>query len=116
MNKQLDMLIMVDLITSYNFTLSLSFSLSLSLPLSLSIGSLPPDLSLIILAREGQEDYVFSLLTGYCDPPAGIEIREGLTYNPYFPGGSIGMPQQLYNEGVEYSDGNINSKYCHLFI
>lgn len=48
---------------------------------------------------------MFSLLTGYYDPPAGVELREGLTFNPYFPGGAIGMPQQLYNEGIEYEDG-----------
>merc|ERR1711976_188335 len=68
-------------------------------------GALPPDLSKIVLARHGGEDYLFSLLTGYADPPAGIEVREGLHYNPYFPGGAIGMAQQLYNEGVEYDDG-----------
>ena len=38
-------------------------------------GALPPDLSLIIKARHGREDYIFSLLTGYCDPPAGVEVR-----------------------------------------
>ena len=37
-------------------------------------GALPPDLSLIIKARHGREDYIFSLLTGYCDPPAGVEV------------------------------------------
>lgn len=68
-------------------------------------GALPPDLSLIVLAREGQEDYIFSLLTGYCDPPAGMEVPEGMAYNPYFPGGNIGMPQQLYQDSVEYEDG-----------
>lgn len=51
------------------------------------------------------QDYIFSLLTGYCDPPAGVEIRDGLYYNPYFPGGAIGMAQALYNEIIEYSDG-----------
>lgn len=44
------------------------------------------------------QDYVFSLLTGYCDPPAGVVLREGQYYNPYFPGGAIGMAQALYNE------------------
>lgn len=68
-------------------------------------GALPPDLSLMIKARHGGEDYVFSLLTGYCDPPAGIEIREGLYYNPYFPGGAIGMPAPLMDGAVEYEDG-----------
>lgn len=51
------------------------------------------------------QDYIFSLLTGYCDPPAGVDIREGLYFNPYFPGGAIGMAQALYNEIIEYSDG-----------
>lgn len=38
-------------------------------------GSLPPDLSLIIKARHGGENYVFSLLTGYREPPHGIQLR-----------------------------------------
>ncbi|KAK7493825.1 hypothetical protein BaRGS_00014966 [Batillaria attramentaria] len=68
-------------------------------------GALPPDLSYIVNARHGGEDYVFALLLGYCDPPAGITLREGLYYNPYFPGGAIGMAQALYNEIIEYEDG-----------
>lgn len=51
------------------------------------------------------EDYIFSLLTGYCDPPAGIVLREGQYFNPYFPGGAISMAQALYNEAIEYQDG-----------
>ncbi|KAH8832398.1 cytochrome C1 family-domain-containing protein [Flagelloscypha sp. PMI_526] len=51
-------------------------------------GALPPDLSLIVKARHGNADYIFSLLTGYMDPPAGVEIREGMNYNPFFPGGA----------------------------
>lgn len=68
-------------------------------------GALPPDLSFISAARHGGENYIFALLTGYCDPPAGIELREGLHYNPYFAGGAIGMAQALYNEIIEYNDG-----------
>merc|ERR1712135_38768 len=68
-------------------------------------GALPPDLTYIVAARHGGEDYIFSLLTGYCEPPGGISIREGLHYNPYFPGGAIGMAQALYNEVIEYADG-----------
>ena len=68
-------------------------------------GALPPDLSLIVLAREGSEDFIFSLLTGYWDPPAGVELREGMEYNPYFPGQAIAMPQQLFPDSVEYEDG-----------
>lgn len=68
-------------------------------------GALPPDLSLIIKARHGREDYVFSLLTGYCEPPAGIKLREGLHFNPYMSGGAIAMAAPLYDEQIEYEDG-----------
>ncbi|GAB0088525.1 Cytochrome c1 [Sergentomyia squamirostris] len=68
-------------------------------------GAFPPDLSYIVLARKGGEDYIFALLTGYVDPPAGVVLREGQHYNPYFPGGAISMAQALYNEVLEYDDG-----------
>jgi ubiquinol-cytochrome c reductase cytochrome c1 subunit len=68
-------------------------------------GALPPDLSLIIKARHDREDYLFSLLTGYRDIPAGVEMGEGQYYNPYFPGGKIGMEKQLNDGQVEYADG-----------
>ncbi|KAL3058037.1 hypothetical protein OYC64_010253 [Pagothenia borchgrevinki] len=68
-------------------------------------GALPPDLSYIINARHGGEDYVFSLLTGYCEPPAGVAVRDGLYYNPYFVGQSIGMAPPIYNEVLEFEDG-----------
>jgi len=68
-------------------------------------GAIPPDLSFITLARHGGEDYIYHLLNGYCDPPAGIELREGQHFNPYYPGGAIGMGPPIYNEIVEYEDG-----------
>ena len=68
-------------------------------------GALPPDLSLITKARHGGADYVFALLTGYREPPAGVHVREGLYYNPYFPGQQIAMARALYDDGVEYDDG-----------
>lgn len=68
-------------------------------------GAYPPDLSYITLARHGGEDYIFALLTGYCDAPAGVILREGQYYNPYFPGGAISMAQALYNETIDYADG-----------
>jgi ubiquinol-cytochrome c reductase cytochrome c1 subunit len=68
-------------------------------------GAYPPDLSLITKARHDGHNYVFSLLLGYRDPPAGVSVREGLHYNPYFPGGAIAMPKMLADEGVEYEDG-----------
>lgn len=68
-------------------------------------GALPPDLSLIAFARNNGANYIFSLLNGYMDPPAGIEKKEGLHYNPYFNGGWIAMAKALYDEIIEYSDG-----------
>lgn len=68
-------------------------------------GALPPDLSLIVKARHGGADYIFSLLTGYIDPPAGVEVREGMNYNPYFPGGAISMARVLFDGLVEFEDG-----------
>lgn len=68
-------------------------------------GAYPPDLSLITKARHDGQNYVFALLTGYHDPPAGVSIREGLHYNPYFPGGAIAMPKMLIDGAVEYEDG-----------
>mmetsp|Transcript_1508 Transcript_1508/g.4152 ORF Transcript_1508/g.4152 Transcript_1508/m.4152 type:complete len:284 (-) Transcript_1508:556-1407(-) len=68
-------------------------------------GAYPPDLSLMVKARHNGLDYVFALLTGYCEAPAGKEMMAGLYYNPYFPGGAISMPPPLSDGGVEYEDG-----------
>ncbi|XP_076684917.1 cytochrome c1 isoform X1 [Andrena cerasifolii] len=68
-------------------------------------GGYPPDLSYIVNARHNGENYVFSLLTGYMEPPAGIPIREGQYFNPYFPGGGIGMAQVVFDEVLEFEDG-----------
>uniref|UniRef100_A0A0N5BKY1 Cytochrome c domain-containing protein n=1 Tax=Strongyloides papillosus TaxID=174720 RepID=A0A0N5BKY1_STREA len=73
-------------------------------------GAAPPDLSLMSLARHGGDDYIFALLTSYFDAPAGVKVDEGKAYNPYFPGGVISMPQQLYDEGIEYKDGTFASQ------
>lgn len=48
--------------------------------------ALPPDLSNIANTRQGGEDYIFSLLTAYCDPTAGVTMREGLYFKPLLPG------------------------------
>lgn len=68
-------------------------------------GAYPPDLSLIANARPNGQNYLFSLLLGYKEPPAGISVRQGLYYNPYFPGGALAMPRMLADGGVEYDDG-----------
>jgi ubiquinol-cytochrome c reductase cytochrome c1 subunit len=72
--------------------------------------ALPPDLSLIVKSREGGAAYVYSLLTGYQDPPANLpkeaQPAEGLHYNPYFPNLNIAMPPPISADGqVTYADG-----------
>ncbi|HTZ79291.1 MAG TPA: cytochrome c1 [Stellaceae bacterium] len=68
-------------------------------------GALPPDLSLIIKAREGGPDYVHGILTGYINPPAGFHLGDGMNYNEYFPGHQIAMPKPLSDKQVTYADG-----------
>ncbi len=90
-------------------------------------GALPPDLSLIVKARnveshagwysqwlwmlhdmivgyqEGGADYVYALLTGYRDAPAGVRVNEGMNYNLAFPGNQLAMPPPLAKDNfVEY--------------
>lgn len=71
-------------------------------------GAYPPDLSYIVAARKGGEDYIFALLTGYCEEPAGFSLREGLYYNPYFSGGAIAMGQLIASEVVSYEDPEVS--------
>ncbi|HKR24485.1 MAG TPA: cytochrome c1 [Allosphingosinicella sp.] len=80
--------------------------------------ALPPDLSLIVKAREGGAPYVESLLTGYRDPasyrnhhgdalPAENRPGTGLHFNPYFANLNIAMPPPLTADGqVTYAPGN----------
>lgn len=68
-------------------------------------GAAPPDLSLMTKARNGASNYLYSLLTGYADAPDGVELAEGMSYNPYFTGHQIAMPPPLSDDAVEYADG-----------
>lgn len=94
-------------------------------------GALPPDLSLIAKARnveytgtwwahpfsmlrdiatsyqEGGADYLYALLTGYEEPPAGFTLAEGMFYNKAFPGHQIAMPPPIAADSfVKYQDGS----------
>jgi ubiquinol-cytochrome c reductase cytochrome c1 subunit len=87
-------------------------------------GAYPPDLSLITKFRPGWygtinqlkngiggPQYVYSVLTGYEDPPANIagEVPDGKYYNTYFANGHfIGMPPPLSDEQVTFDDGAPN--------
>ncbi len=69
-------------------------------------GAFPPDLSLIVRAREDGANYIYSLLTGFNQtPPAEIAIPDGMHYNPYFPGMKIAMTPPLSDGIVTYTDG-----------
>jgi ubiquinol-cytochrome c reductase cytochrome c1 subunit len=69
-------------------------------------GALPPDLSLIVRARAGHANYVYSILTGFGQrPPANEHMARGMMYNPYFPGHQIAMPPPLTDGSLTYSDG-----------
>ena len=77
-------------------------------------GKAPPDLSVIVKARDGGPDYVYSLLTGYVpfDKLTPAQIKEfGVTkddnFNTYFVQGAhkIAMPPPLADDKVQYVDG-----------
>ena len=68
-------------------------------------GVYPPDLSLLTKAMKDGPDYIYSLLTGYEDPPKDFELTDGLYYNPYHDGKVIAMPPPLYDDAIEYIDG-----------
>ena len=68
-------------------------------------GAYPPDMSVLVKARKGGADYIYSLLLGYEEAPAGYELDDGVYYNKYIPGNKIMMFKPLSEGAVEYSDG-----------
>tara|TARA_Y100000590_G_scaffold135698_1_gene155317 strand:+ start:233 stop:1018 length:786 start_codon:yes stop_codon:yes gene_type:complete len=70
-------------------------------------GAYPPDMSVLVKARKGGADYVYSLLLGYENPPSDIKLDDGVYYNKYMPGNKIKMPNPLSDGIVEYSDGTV---------
>ncbi len=68
-------------------------------------GMYPPDLSLITKARKDGPDYLYALLVGYTDPPAGEVPAPGMYYNRHAPGHYTGMKAPLLDNLVEYDDG-----------
>lgn len=97
-------------------------------------GAAPPDFSLIAKARgvtrgfptfvfdvftqyaEGGPDYIYNLLVGYEEAPAGHEVQPGTYYNPHFIAGpALAMPPPLADGQVTYDDGSPEtlSQYAH---
>ena len=69
-------------------------------------GAYPPDMSVLVKARKGGADYIYSVLMGYEDPPSDITLDDGVYYNKYMPGNKIKMSQPLMAGAVEYADGS----------
>ena len=68
-------------------------------------GAYPPDMSVLVKARGGGANYIYSLLQGYEDPPADVTLDDGVYYNKYMYGKKIKMANPLSDGLVEYSDG-----------
>tara|TARA_B100000035_G_scaffold222870_1_gene191498 strand:- start:694 stop:1473 length:780 start_codon:yes stop_codon:yes gene_type:complete len=68
-------------------------------------GAYPPDMSVLVKARGGGVDYIYSLLQGYEEPPLGTILDEGVHYNKYMYGNKIKMANPLSDGLVEYADG-----------
>lgn len=74
-------------------------------------GKAPPDLSVMVKAREGGPDYVYGLLTGYVpydklspEVIKAFDVGKDDNFNKYFPGHKIGMPPPLSEGSVTYAD------------
>ena len=68
-------------------------------------GAYPPDMSVLVKARSGGANYIYSVLLGYEDPPSGVSLDDGVYYNKYMYGNAIKMPKVLEDGLVEYNDG-----------
>lgn len=88
-------------------------------------GAAPPDFSLLAKARgvergfptfvfdivsqyqEGGADYIYSLITGFQEAPAGVQVADGTYFNPYFNAASaLKMPPPIADGQVAYEDGS----------
>ena len=68
-------------------------------------GAYPPDMSVLVKARGGGANYIYSLLQGYEDPPMGVTLDDGVYYNKFMYGNKIKMSNQLSDGLIEYADG-----------
>ena len=70
-------------------------------------GAYPPDMSVLVKARKGGSNYIYSVLMGYEDPPVGFELEDGVYYNKYMDGKKIKMSNPLSEGIVTYADGTL---------
>ena len=87
-------------------------------------GAVPPDMSLLVAARDGGPNYIYCLVgKGFQEAaPAGLAVPPGKYYNPYYPGdlssfwdarkgpppvgGVLAMPPPLSDGRVTFDDGS----------
>lgn len=81
---------------------------------AVNTGALPPNLALVIKARHHGPDYVYSLLTGYAEPPISVELAPGQHYNLYFAGDMSQLLKDEYRDaeghalpGVDVPPGGV---------
>tara|TARA_Y100000590_G_scaffold360437_1_gene416727 strand:+ start:675 stop:1457 length:783 start_codon:yes stop_codon:yes gene_type:complete len=68
-------------------------------------GAYPPDMSVLVKARKGGANYIYSILLGYEEAPEDVKLDDGVYYNRYMYGKKIKMSAPLSEGLVEYSDG-----------
>ena len=55
-------------------------------------GAYPPDMSVLVKARAGGPDYIYSILMGYDDkPPKSVKLEDGVYYNKYMAGNKLSL-------------------------
>ena len=67
-------------------------------------------MSVLVKARSGGADYIYSLLLGYENPPSDIILDEGVYFNKYMYGNMIRMPDPLSDDLIQYNDGTKATK------
>ena len=70
-----------------------------------NVGAYPPDMSVLVKARKGGANFIYSVLLGYDDPPSDITLDDGVYYNTFMSGNKIKMAKPLSESLVQYSDG-----------
>jgi len=68
-------------------------------------GAYPPDMSVLVKARPGGANYIYSILMGYEEKPVDFNLEEGVYYNKYMDGNKIKMMSPLSDDLIEYTDG-----------
>jgi len=78
-------------------------------------GAYPPDMSLLAKARHGGADYIYGILNGYEEPPAGTTLLAGQHWNKTMPGNIIAMAPPLADGQISYEDGTEGTlkQYAH---